>query len=130
MNQDLLNELNKESKSAMLKRNLFAFLISNGTSTLTDIAKDLGLSIPTVTKLVTEFIKADAVKDYGKLETSGGRYPQLYGLQPNAAYFVGVDVKHEYVNIGIINFVGEMCYTAYEVPFNLRDTPEALDELC
>ena len=73
MNQDLLNELNKESKSAMLKRNLFAFLISNGTSTLTDIAKDLGLSIPTVTKLVTEFIKADAVKDYGKLETSGGR---------------------------------------------------------
>ena len=53
MNQDLLNELNKESKSAMLKRNLFAFLISNGTSTLTDIAKDLGLSIPTVTKLVT-----------------------------------------------------------------------------
>ena len=61
MNQDLLNELNKESKSAMLKRNLFAFLISNGTSTLTDIAKDLGLSIPTVTKLVTEFIMADAV---------------------------------------------------------------------
>ena len=61
MNQDLLNELNKESKSAMLKRNLFAFLISNGTSTLTDIAKDLGLSIPTVTKLVTEFLLKDMV---------------------------------------------------------------------
>lgn len=130
MNQDLLYELNKDSKSASLKRKLVAFLIGNGASTLTDIAKALGLSIPTATKLVTEFIKANAMKDYGKLETSGGRYPQLYGLQPEAAYFVGVDVKHEYINIGIINFTGEICYTAYDVPYELKDTPEALEELC
>lgn len=130
MDKELLNELNKESKSSDLKRRLIAYLISNGPMTITDISKYLGLSIPTTTKIINECVKAQAMMDYGKLETSGGRYPQLYGLHPDAAFFVGVDIKHEYINIGIIDFVGDIRYTAYDLPFQLEDTPECLDALC
>ena len=33
------------------------------------------------------------INDYGKLETSGGRHPNLYGLNPESGYFLGVDIK-------------------------------------
>ena len=46
--------------------------------------------------------------DYGKLETSGGRHPNLYGLNPESGYFVGVDIKKFAINIGMINFKGDM----------------------
>jgi hypothetical protein len=29
------------------------------------------------------------INDYGKLETSGGRHPNLYGLNPESGYFLG-----------------------------------------
>lgn len=131
MNKELLYELNKTSKSANYKRKLIAHLIKEGPLTITEVSKLLSLSIPTVTKLLMEFSKAEAIKEYGKLETTGGgRYPQLYGLVPEAAYFVGVDIRHEYVNVGVIDFVGDLRYSAFEIPYELEDTPEALDNLC
>ena len=38
----------------------------------------------------------------------GGRHPNLYGLNPESGYFLGVDIKRFAVNIGLINFKGDM----------------------
>ena len=48
------------------------------------------------------------INDYGKLETSSGRHPSLYGLNPESGYFIGVDIKKFAINIGLINFKGDM----------------------
>lgn len=86
-----MEELRKGStKSTMVKRRIITYLICNGKATITDLAKDMDLSVPTVTKFVDEMIEDGYVLDNGKLETSGGRYPNLYGLCADAAYFWGL----------------------------------------
>ena len=70
------------------------------------------------------------INDYGKLETSGGRYPSLYGLNPESGYFIGVDIKKFAINIGLINFKGDMVELKMNIPFKSENTSEALEELC
>lgn len=130
MNKELLIELESGTKSAQIKRQIIAYFIEHGHATITDLAKYLTLSVPTVTKFILDLASVGSIKDYGKLETAGGRYPVLYGLHPDAGFFIGVDVKHRSVNIGLIDFIGEMKKTSYGLPYNLENTPEKMDELC
>ena len=67
---------------------------------------------------------------YGKLETSGGRHPHLYGLNPDACYFIGVDIRRYSVNIGLINFNGELVESQMNVPYVFENTMAGLDALC
>lgn len=129
MDQELLQELLGGSKPAQIKRQIISHFIEYGSATITELAKVLSLSVPTVTKFVTDLINSKCIKDYGKLETSGGRYPLLYGLNPSAGYFVGVDVKHDFVNMGLIDFVGEMQRTYYDIPYTLENTPDGMERL-
>ena len=130
MSQLLLQEIEKGSKSAQTKKRIITHYIYNGSSTLTDLSKELDLSVPTVTKFVMEMCDEGFIIDYGKLETSGGRHPNLYGLNPESGYFVGVDIKKFAINIGMINFKGDMMEKKLNIPYQFDNTPEALDELC
>ena len=96
------------SKNALIKKRIITYYIYNGSSTIPDLSKELDLSIPTVTKLIGEMFDEGYINDYGKLETSGGRHPHLYGLNPQSGYFIGVDIKKFSINIGLINFKGDM----------------------
>ena len=78
MTKNLLEELEKGNKNSLLKKRIITYYIYNSNSTLTDLAKVLDLSIPTVTKLVEEMTTKGFLNSYGKLSTSGGRHPQLY----------------------------------------------------
>lgn len=70
------------------------------------------------------------INDYGKLETSGGRHPSLYGLNPESGYFIGVDIKQFAVNIGLINFKGDMVELKMNIPYKFENTPKGLETLC
>ena len=130
MSQLLLQEIEKGSKSAQTKKRIITHYIYSGSSTLTDLSKELDLSVPTVTKFVMEMCDEGYIIYYGKLETSGGRHPNLYGLNPESGYFVGVDIKKFAINIGMINFKGDMMEKKLNIPYQFDNTPEALDELC
>jgi len=130
MNNKLLKEVEKGSKSALIKKKIINHYIQNGSSTITELSKDIDLSIPTVTKLINEMCEEEYIDDYGKLETNGGRYPSLYGLNPESGYFVGVDIKQFTINIGLINFKGEIVALSMGIPFKLENTPDALNLLC
>lgn len=130
MNQELLNELAEGGKSAQMKKKIISHFVERGPATITELAKVLNCSIPTVTKFIGELTLADTIKDYGKLETQGGRYPLLYGLKPESGYFIGVDVKHNAINMGIIDFVGEVKQVYHDIPFSLENTETKLNELC
>lgn len=70
------------------------------------------------------------INDYGKLETSGGRHPHLYGLNPQSGYFIGVDIKKFSINIGLINFKGDMVDLKMDIPYNFENSLEGMNELC
>lgn len=130
MKQHLLKEIEVGTKNALLKKKIITHYIYNGRSTITDLAKELDLSVPTVTKFISEMCEEGYINDYGKLETSGGRYPSLYGLNPESGYFIGVDIKKFAINIGLINFKGDMVELKMNIPFKSENTSEALEELC
>lgn len=130
MKQHLLKEIEVGTKNAPLKKKIITHYIYNGSSTITDLAKELDLSVPTVTKFISEMCEEGYINDYGKLETSGGRYPSLYGLNPESGYFIGVDIKKFAINIGLINFKGDMVELKMNIPFKSENTSEALEELC
>lgn len=130
MKQHLLKEIEIGSKNALLKKRIITHYIYNGSSTITDLSKELDLSVPTVTKFISEMCEDGYINDYGKLETSGGRHPSLYGLNPESGYFIGVDIKKFSINIGLINFKGDMVDIKMNIPYRFENTPAALEELC
>lgn len=130
MKQALLKEIEIGSKNALLKKKIITHYIYNGCSTITDLAKELDLSVPTVTKFISEMCEEGYINDYGKLETSGGRHPSLYGLNPESGYFIGVDIKKFAINIGLINFKGDMLDLKMNIPYKFENTSAALEELC
>lgn len=130
MQHDILKEIEMGTKNAMIKKKIIAYYIQNGNSTITELSKELDLSIPTVTKFITEMCEDGYIKEQGKLETSGGRHPSLYGLNPDSGYFVGVDMSYNDISIGLINFKGEIIELKENIPLKLENSPESLDLIC
>ncbi|TYK34044.1 ROK family transcriptional regulator [Bacteroides pyogenes] len=130
MKLHLLKEIELGTKNALQKKKIIKHYIYNGSSTLTDLAREMDLSVPTVTKFISEMCEEGYINDYGKLETSGGRHPSLYGLNPESGYFVGVDIKQFSINIGLMNFKGDMVELEMNIPHKFENTPDALDALC
>ena len=130
MGTKLLQEIKKGTKSAMMKKKLIMHYIYNGSSTITDLSKEMDLSVPTITKFVDEMCEDGYINDYGKLETSGGRHPSLYGLNADSGYFLGVELRQKDVSMGLINFKGDVVKLEMNVPFNVQNTIQCLDEFC
>lgn len=118
------------NKNTFIKKRIITYYINNGSSTIIDLTKDLELSIPTVTKFINEMCKDGYINDYGKLETNGGRHPSLYGLNPESGYFIGLDIKKLTINIGLMNFKGNIVELKMNIPYKCENTPEAIEELC
>ena len=116
-------------KNATFKKHLMQRLIKSGSASIADIAKELELSIPTVTKFVGELIREGYVKDLGKQNTSGGRRPNVYGLSPKSGYFVGMDVQRKKILLATIDFNGNIVSNDESYPYELANTPEALEQL-
>jgi glucokinase-like ROK family protein len=130
MDRHFLNEIAAGSRNALVKKKIINYYIYNGSSTLTDLSKELNLSVPTVTKFVSEMCDEGFINDYGKLETNGGRHPNIYGLNPESGYFIGIDTQPEGLDIGLINFKGDMVELQRNIPYTFENTHESLDQLC
>ena len=52
-----------------------------------DLAREMDLSVPTVTKFIDEMCEEGYINDYGKLETSGGRHPVCVWFECRFGYF-------------------------------------------
>ena len=96
------------SKSSALKRQILSLYLLNDSYSIADISDEIGISIPTSTKLVQELIAEGFLQDMGKQGTTGGRRPSIYGLNPEAGYFVGVDVARQHIHVAITDFKGNL----------------------
>lgn len=125
----LIEGLGNGTKNMLTQKRIIIYLMHNHSSTIPDLAKDIDLSIPTVTKFVMELVEEGYIINYGKQETSEGRPPNLYGLNPDSAYMVGVDIKAFCLNIGLMNFTGDMVDIQMGIECRLDNTLESLDLL-
>ena len=128
-------ELNDENttgvalKNIQLKKNIISFLCKNGSYTIADFCKEVNLSVPKVTNLITELINDGLVEDLGKVESTGGRKPNLYGMVGNSVFFLGVDIKQNHINIGLTDLQKNLIEIKEKIPFKLTNSQEALTDL-
>lgn len=124
-----LEALSSGKKSTQLKRDILHQYMLHGGESIADLSRDLGLSVPTLTKSVEELIKEGLVTDFGKQGDTGGRRPSIYGLNPLAGYFMGVDICYNKLSMGIINFRGDMV-VSQQCDYKIQNSRESFDELC
>lgn len=111
---DLLKEQESGNKNILIKRRIISYYAHHKTSTIPNLARELKLSVPTVTKALSNMCTEGYILNYGKVETTEGRPPTLYGLNPDIAYFIGVDVHLFELNIGIMDLSGELKTALHE----------------
>jgi len=117
-------------KTVNLKKALVKTLTIEGENTIPNLSKETGYSIPKITKLVGELLEEGIVHDFGKIGTAGGRRPSIYGINPNAFYFLGVEVKRTAVNIGLQSADGKNVKISDDVEYSLENNRESLNQLC
>jgi glucokinase-like ROK family protein len=129
-------ELNTENLSGVayknlnLKKQIIAYFANTGNATIADLSKELNASAPKVTHLLMELSQDGLIQDYGKIDSTGGRRPNLYGLTPDAGFFIGVEVKKYHINLGLLDFKKNLIKLSERVPYELANTEASLDELC
>lgn len=116
-------------KNKSLKKAIINELDTSGDLTIADLARELNISTPKITSLVNELIQDGLLQDLGKIDSTGGRRASIYGLVSDACYFLGVDVKRYYINIGLIDFKKHMVNVEEKIPYPLENTQESLKAL-
>lgn len=116
-------------KNKFLKRGILSHLDKHGDFTITELSRELNASVPKITSLVNELIKDRLIRDNGKFDSTGGRRASIYGLVADACFFIGVDVKRYYVNLGLLNFRKHLVNLKEKVPYRLENTQESFQQL-
>ncbi|MFI3316346.1 MAG: ROK family transcriptional regulator [Rikenellaceae bacterium] len=117
-------------KNNIIKRNIIAYMAINGECTLSDLTKELHISVPTITKLVQELVEENIVTDLGKVETPGGRRPNVFGLACSAIYFIGVNVGRNNMSYVVTDLQNNVIKEEYDSNFELIDRPQCLEHIC
>jgi glucokinase-like ROK family protein len=117
------------SKNKLLKRAIITYLDSAGNATIADLARELNISTPKIINLINELIQDELIKDYGKIDSTGGRRASMYGLVAEAGFFIGVDIKRYSINIGLLDFKKNLVTIKEGVPYKLENTQEAFEGL-
>ena len=87
---------------------MLEFIRQVGPVSRAQIARDSGLSKPTVSQALAALERAKLVREAGR--TSGGKGPTaiLYALNPRAGWVVGLDVGRDRVRAAIADLTGEI----------------------
>ena len=115
----------KDNKNSILKKTILRLCIQSGEYSIAALSEQINTSVPTVTKLIGELMDEGFMIELGKSGTSGGRRPSIYGLNPEAGYFIGLDIRHTHASVAVTDFKGGLVCYEDNIPFILE-----IDEAC
>lgn len=118
------------TEADIIKDAILRHCIYEGNQMIPQMAATLGYSVPTVAKYVGELINEGYFIECGKMDSHRGRKPAIYGVNPSACYFVGVDISRFSLNIGLMNITGDMVNEVTLNDFCFENTPATLDSVC
>ena len=128
MKKNFLRE--KNDKTALSMRLALKLCITNGSSSIADFSRELNLSVPTATKIIGDLVEEGFLLEEGKLGTSGGRKPSIFGLNPDAGYFLGVDIARQHFHIAVTNFKGEEVLFIQDIAYVLEASSDSFHGIC
>ena len=116
MEPNIIKYIKKLNNKPSVQRRLLEYFIAQGASTIPEMSKGIGVSLPTATNALNELIKGGLVKEIGKKDNSPGRIPMVYDLMPNAGYFVGVNPEMNCLALAASDFCGNLITEKTKVP--------------
>lgn len=117
------------SKKNSLKLLIIKDLYLNGCKSIPELSKMIRMSTPTITRAIDELIQKGFLVEEGIGSSSGGRKPNLYGLNPSARYVMGIDISRYHVRIGIFNFNNKPVVEIKTIDQGLETSPDILQTL-
>ncbi|MFA8435256.1 MAG: ROK family protein [Marinifilaceae bacterium] len=124
--KELSHQLKAKKRKLQQYRQIVAYLYHNKSASTAEIAKFTKLSQPSVASLINELIEFGVVKDNGIGASIGGRKPNLYGLEANYQYVIGVDVSINSIKLGLFNLDNEVVAQAEHKDHLMENSPEYL----
>jgi len=116
-----------ETSQLLLLKNIIRHLAKAETAlTIPEIAADVKISVPTTTKLIRSLLEDKYVLEEGKRETENGRRPELYSLNRDRFYAVGVEILLKWIHVSVVRIDNHIAYQAYNEGFVLENTPKCL----
>ncbi len=109
--------------NAMNKRNVINIIREKGPINKAEIARLVGLSIPTVMRLTDELIEKNLIRETGRGESTGGKPPLMLEFTPDSHYIIGVDIGTTHIKTIVMNMVAEIICRV-ETPTMVADPPE------
>ena len=116
--------VNTGAVKQMNKKVVFECLRDNASLTKVAITAMTGLSFATVTNLLTEMMAQELVVELGMADSSGGRKAVLYGINPRAHVFLGVDVRVNEILCVMADLTGKVVHE-YAEEFDAKEGPHA-----
>lgn len=117
-------------KNLQLQKDIIEYFIKNEKVTIAELSQHTITSVPKVNEMVTELLNNELITDLGKEIIGVGRKPNFYGLNPDAGYFLSVEVHRHYLNMALVNFREEIVDARNDIPFELQNTKAKFEELC
>lgn len=136
MTRTFIEELKSDDKSGVAyksintKKAILSYLSKSKNATIPELSRELKLSVPKVTTLLNELLDDGLVQDNGKIDSTGGRRANNYGLAADSGFFVAIDVKQNFINLGLIDFQNNLIKIKEYFPYRLSNNQESLEELC
>src|SRR5262249_13737552 len=91
-------------------RDILRTLYQQRTTTRTNIIDATALNAGSVSQALRLLLRSGTILKVGELESDAGRRREVLMLNPDAAYFIGVDLESHRIRFALANFAGDVRY--------------------
>ena len=115
--------INRQNKITILN-----LIRQKGAVSRTELARESGMSAPTVTRIVDSLINSEKlVQEIGEGDSSGGRRPNLISFAGNRYFVIGIDLSPRFIT-GVLTNLESRILTENRMPTFTEDGFERIME--
>ena len=105
------------------QKSIFSIIQKKGPITKSDLLTLTGMKLTTLNRLMQPIEESTLIVENGIGESSGGRKPTLYNVNPKHFYLLGIDISRTYTQVILTNLKLDIIY---EEQFEMNEsfTPE------
>lgn len=110
-------------------RKIVRHLYYNGAASIAEIVKAVKISQPLVASLVDDLMSYGMLLDKGIGESIGGRRPNLFCLNSEYQYVIGVDINLHTLNLAVFDLSNKQIFREEIKYFDLENSEDYLNSL-
>lgn len=105
-----MSRINSQTMKYNNIRMILNAIRKNGPISRIDLAKNLGLTAPAVSKIVSTLIQSQLLAETGYSDSAAGRKPILLSINPDVCYVLGMVFTLEEITVAITDFAANILW--------------------